>query len=117
MFIINVALGNTSWRLLYKTEDRARLAYELISNPVIENLILDDDFGQQLCAKAAHVYGFMLEDMDKTKMAHVEMALHQARTQGLATKMAQHDPALKAQSTMSPSVLNPMGNGFRAPSN
>ncbi|MFA5897705.1 MAG: hypothetical protein WC829_01200 [Hyphomicrobium sp.] len=114
MFCLNIALGNTSWRLLFKTEDRARLVYEVISNPVIENLILDDDFGQQLCAKVAHIHGFMLEDMDKTKLAHVEMALHQARTQILATKMAQSDQGLRTSSMMQgPAVLNPMNGGFR----
>lgn len=117
MFIINVALGNTSWRLLFKDEVGAGKAVSALctSEPAVE---IADDFGQALFATTKSIHGWMLEDMDKTKMAHVEMALHQARTQGLATKMAQHDPALKAQSNMGgPSVLNPMGNGFRPPSN
>jgi len=116
MFIINVALGNTSWRLLFKDEQGALNALALF-NEEDQIVKVSDDFGQSLETKMSRVHGVMLEDMDKTKMAHVEMALHQARTQGLATKMAQHDPALKAQSTMSPNVLNPMGNGFRPPSN
>ena len=114
MFIINVALGNTSWRLLFKQEDSAKIAFEALTKGA-ERISILDDFGQELSTQPKVVHGVMLEDMDKTKMAHVEMALHQARTQGLATKMAQTDPALKAQSAMSPSVLNPMGNGFRPP--
>jgi len=116
MFIINVALGNTSWRLLFKDEVGLGKGVTALTSGR-PNIEVDDDFGQTLSAKANSIHGFMLEDMDKTKMAHVEMALHQARTQGLATKMAQHDPALKAQSNMSPNVLNPMGSGFRAPTN
>jgi len=118
MFIINVALGNTSWRLLFKEEEKARSAFSFISSePYDTHVKIEDDFGQTFAGNISGIYGVMFEDMDKTKMAHVEMALHQARTQGLATKMAQHDPALKAQSGMSPSVLNPMGNGFRPPAN
>lgn len=116
MFIINVALGNTSWRLLFKDEARAvtasldlTTAWERNADALIS---INDDFGQTIRMRGSAIHGMMTEDMDKTKMAHVEMALHQARTQGLATKMAQTDPALKAQASMSPNVLNPMGNGF-----
>lgn len=114
MFIINVALGNTSWRLLFKEEEKARETFIFInSSPDDFRLRLEDDFGQTFSGYRHNIHGVMLEDMDKTKMAHVEMALHQARTQNLATRMAQHDPALKANSTMGgPSVLNPVGNGF-----
>lgn len=115
MFIINVALGNTSWRLLFKEEGTAVSAYDSAMEAGRELISIVDDFGQHMTASAASIHGVMLEDMDKTKMAHVEMALHQARTQGLATKMAQTDPTLKANAAMSPSVLDPMGNGFMPP--
>ena len=112
MFIINVALGNTSWRLLFKDEEKATHIYKRLTETSSGcPLAVSDDFGQTLYANPSSIHGFMLEDMDKTKMAHVEMALHQARTQSLATKMAQSDPALKAQSSMSPNVISPM-NGF-----
>lgn len=120
MFIVNVALGNTSWRLLFKDEAKALGEFNLICAQLHEAspIKMQDEFGQTFFGNTSAIHGVMFEDMDKTKMAHVEMALHQARTQGLATKMAQHDPALKAQSNMGgPSVLNPMGNGFRPPSN
>lgn len=114
MFCLNIALGNTSWRLLFKNEEPAKCAYALISNPNIENLIIDDDFGQQFCAKVKAIHGFMIEDMDKTKLAHIEMALHQERTRIAATKAAQVDPAIRnAQAAHGPAIINPMGNGFR----
>lgn len=112
MFCLNIALGNTSWRLLYKSEEPTKKAFELISNPIIENLILDDDFGQRFCAKASSIHGFMIEDLDKTKMAHVEMALHQQRTQITAQKMAETDPGLRAARHPGPAIIEPM-NGFR----
>ena len=111
MFCLNVALGNTSWRLLFRDEEKAQEAFSIFVKRYAPQFTVVDDFGQTLVAQAESVHGAMLEDMDKTKMAHVEMALHQARTQNLATKMAQTDPSLKTPA-MGPSVLNPMGNGF-----
>ena len=110
MFCINIALGNTCWRLLFKEEIHAIAAYDLISNPAIENLVLNDDFGQQFCAKVKSIHGFMLEDLDKAKLANVELFLHQQRTQALATKAAQSDPGLRASNLMNgPAMLSPMG--------
>ncbi len=52
----------------------------------------------------------MFEDLDKAKMANVELFLHQQRTQALATKAAQSDPGLRASSAMAgPRMLDPMG--------
>ena len=116
MFIINVALGNTSWRLLFKDEEKARTAFAEMQPRASADIgfIIEDDFGQTLCSTAKAIYGLMFEDMDKTKLAHVEMALHQARTQNLATKMAQSDQSLRASSMMQgPAILNPMNGSFR----
>ena len=42
------------------------------------------------------------------------MALHQARTQNLAQKMGESDPALRAgRMGQGPAIISPMGNGFR----
>ena len=116
MFCLNIALGNTSWRLLFKDAEKAKAAYDnlkpLPMSPA--NIQVEDDFGQTACLSMSSIQGLMLEDMDKTKLAHVEMALHQARTQNLATKMAQSDQGLRASSMMQgPAVLNPMNGGFR----
>ena len=110
MFAVNIALGATVWRLLFKEEAPALEAYRLISEPGIENLMLEDSFGQKFCAKVDAIHGFMLEDMDKAKMANVELFLHQQRVQVLAQKAAQSDPGLRAASMMNgPRVLDPVG--------
>lgn len=110
MFCLNVALGNTSWRLLYKTEQGALAAVALLNVSDIAKLM--DDFGQSLEVKQASIHGHMLEDLDKTKMAHVEMALHQQRTQITAQKMAETDPGLRAARHPGPAIIEPM-NGFQ----
>ena len=109
MFALNIALGNTAWRLLYKDEETARGVFKALQHPNHETgSYIQDDFGQEVVLLA--VTGFMLEDMNKTKMAHVEIALHNARTQALATKTAQADPGLRASSMMNgPSMIDPMG--------
>lgn len=114
MFCLNIALGNVSWRLLFKEEARATLAYELLDRGISPKILLDDDFGQHFGGKLESIHGFMLEDLDKTKLANVEMALHQERTKVMATKLAQSDPGLRADmGRPSPAIISPMGNGSR----
>ena len=111
MFCINVAIGNLCWRLLYKDEDTAKGVFEALQHPNHEaGSLIKDDFGQTAVIKAGNVSAFMLEDMDKAKMANVELFLHQQRVQVMAQKAAQSDPGLRAASMMNgPRVLDPMG--------
>jgi len=53
----------------------------------------------------------MLEDMEKSKLAHIERGLHQARTQAKAQQAATQDPVLKSAAMMrGPAMIDPMGN-------
>ena len=54
-----------------------------------------DDFGQRATIDIKSIHGFMLEDMEQSKLAHIERGLHQARTQARAQQMATADPVLK----------------------
>ena len=111
MFCVNVAIGNTCWRLLYRDEEKAKAAFKLASNLLFtEIVVLEDDFGQKCALQPSAVHGSMFEDLDKAKMANVELFLHQQRVQAMATKAAQSDPGLRAASLMNgPAVLTPMG--------
>lgn len=110
MFALNIALGNTAWRLLFKTEETARVAFAKLEEHSAEEARIEDEFGQTVIVQAGSLHGLLFEDMNKTKMAHVEIALHNARTQALATKTAQADPGLRASSMMNgPSMIDPMG--------
>ena len=112
MYCVNIALGNTVWRLLYRDEEKAKIAFEKTWNHNPNDIIgLEDDFGQQMNFSTAALHGSMFEDLDKAKMANVELFLHQQRVQVMATKAAQSDPGLRAASMMNgPRVLDPMGN-------
>ena len=111
MYCVNIALGNTVWRLLFKDEEKAQAAYMQASNfdPTI-CISVEDDYGQRLSTKMVAVSGVMFEDLDKAKMANVELFLHQQRVQVMATKAAQSDPGLRAASMMNgPRVIDAMG--------
>lgn len=119
MYCVTIALGNTAWRLMFKTEEAATDAYILSMRPDSpENpmgISIQDDFGQRFSARVASIHGVMLEDLDKAKMANVELFLHQQRVQAMATKAAQADPGLRANAMMNgPAILDPMG---RIPTN
>ena len=110
MFCINIALGNTCWRLLYRDEEKAKAAFELTRHRDGAITFIEDDFGQKMYFPLSSLHGSMFEDLDKAKLANVELFLHQQRTQALATKAAQSDPGLRASSLMNgPAMLSPMG--------
>lgn len=115
MYCINVALGSTSWRLLFRDEANAKICFDILDSRNGTDLQLKDDFGQVLVVHVDSMHGVMFEDLDQTKLAHIEMALHQARTQNQAQKAAQSDPMLRAGAHPAggPAIINPMGNGFR----
>ena len=114
MFAVNIALGNTVWRLLFKDEEKAQAAF-IVFNRKVEPIKVEDDFGQICSVERSSIHGVMFEDLDKAKMANVELFLHQQRVQNMAQKAAQSDPGLRASSMMNgPSVLTP---GFPAARN
>lgn len=118
MYCVNVALGNTVWRLLFKDEEKAHKAFSCITesipertDPLAKSLTwkIEDDFGQVVCWSQVSLHACMFEDLEKAKMANVELFLHQQRVQVMAQKAAQSDPGLRAASMMNgPSVLTPL---------
>lgn len=112
MFSLTIAVGNQAWRLLYKNQEDAEKRFEIVKDAVVGVTqgvgFISDDFGQTF---AGRPIGVLLEDLEKMKMAHVEMALHNARTQAMANKAAQSDPGLRANAMMNgPGVIQPMNN-------
>ena len=110
MHSLTLIIGMTAWQLLYKSKETADRATNNVLGP--GELDLTDDFGHRLVCKREAVVGVMFEDMEQTKLAHVERAVHQARTQNLAQQRAQSDPALR-MAMQGPAVLSPGINGGR----
>ena len=111
------------WKLLYREvgeasiqanklcETREKWAGSLPA-PLVE---ITDDFGQLVQISCDSFAGCMLEDLDQSKLAHIEMSLHEAKTRAMATKQAQSDPALRTAGMISGGmpILSPMGPNGR----
>ncbi len=118
MFSLTIVFGPGPmvWTLMFQDQAKAALAAIEIDNTSSENRIhLGDDFGQVVSISRAEIHGSMLEDMEQSRLAHIERALHQARTQAKGAEIADADPVLrqarmKAHGQSMP-ILQPMGNG------
>ena len=108
MFSLAIMIGSGQWRLMFRTEDKALTAVNLLDAALINKRCVQviDEFGQTFSGMPL---GWLLEDMDKSQGAAVELALHNARTQKKATTMAQSDPALKQSMIGQPGIVAPMG--------
>lgn len=119
MHSLTIAFGPTGamWAFLFRTKEAADVAHKdvcLVQGSPGDVVTVSDEFGQTATFMGDRIHGIVLEDLERTKMAHVERALHQARLQAKAQQMAQGDATLKAAQMMSgPAMLSPGGNGFR----
>jgi hypothetical protein len=117
MHLLTVIFGPTPtpWAMLFHKEELAQAAFSTIETAQQSKaayLSITDEFGQRANFTVADIHGFMLEDMEKSKLAHIERGLHQARTQARAQAAAAADPVLKNAAMMQgPPMLSPMGNG------
>ncbi len=112
MYSLSIAIGMMSWRMLYQDEERAKAAYLALKDNTVPTIEIADDYGQIGTFKPMACPALMLEDMDKSKIAEIDLALHRQKLQMLAQKMAAADPAIRAANMGSQMPLvNPMGNG------
>ncbi len=125
MHLLTIVFGPTPtpWALLFKTPEAADKTFidlevakktAIAVEGIAPTISVADDFGQRATLDVKSIHGFMLEDMEQSKLAHIERGLHQARTQARANQMAQGDPVLKNAAMMQgPAMLSPMGNSGR----
>jgi hypothetical protein len=112
MWTIACVVGPASFALLFKTEENAAKAIKICNAGIKGELAqITDDFGQQLVTY--QLQGYLAEDLEQSKLARVEFALHQQRTQLLAQKAAENDTVIRTSRMMQgPAVLDP---GFGMP--
>ena len=111
MWCVTVAVGNIPWALMFKTKEGAERTFHDLTNNSLMDYRADDDYGQTLIVKPHALSGVMCEDMDKSKLAHIERALHHARMQHEGQKLAQADATLR-MGNAGPAILQPgFGNG------
>ena len=112
MFSLTIALRDNPnvWTLLYQKEETARASFRILTAG--QFFEITDDFGQTAFLPTNSHCAALLEDLDKSALAHIERALHNARTNHKANSRAQSDPMLRsANVSRGPDVLQPMVNG------
>jgi hypothetical protein len=114
MFQITLTFGptGTQWALLFQTEEKAVASWQHASLGSSEFLTLEDDFGQTVNIVRKSLYGSMFESLEKSQLAHIEIALHRARLQAKAQQMASADPGLRTLAR-GPAVMTPFEAGNR----
>lgn len=99
MFSLTIVFGPGPmvWTLMFKNHEQSELAQSRLADAKAggEDFHLVDDFGQECTIKSSETHGWMLEDLDQSKFAHIERALHQARTKVTADKLAEADPTIR----------------------
>lgn len=115
MFSLTIVFGPSPvpWVLLFKDEAKARSVLTADAADPSEFFDCVDDFGQQVHLRSSSIHGVMLEDMEQSKLAHIEQGLHRARTQAKAQTLASADPTLRAAQAMggAPMLQPGFGNG------
>ncbi len=118
MFCITIALKDNPavWTLMFQSEEVAKTAWQKYATCTTDGQFsITDDFGQTAAVHHSCVAGAMLEDLDKSMLAHVERGLHNARTQAKAQQQAMSDPVLKTAAMTAqrgPAIYDPQGNGI-----
>jgi hypothetical protein len=121
MYALTIALGGTAmaWKFLFKTQEAADSAYAAATNSVghphtlsapLPTFEVRDDFGQS--AKFTGNVSVLLENLDESRVAHVENALHEMRTRAAIQQRAQGDSSLRFAMNNGPggpAVISPMG--------
>jgi hypothetical protein len=116
MYSLTIAFGDTPamWRLLFKTEEHAIAAHQKASMRGPSEISIVDDFGQTCTLERNRLIGLMLEDLDQSKLAGVEMQMHTWRIQAAAQTRGMAEAELRPLrgAPQGPSVFVPgMGNG------
>ncbi len=103
MFSLTIVFGPGPmvWTLMFKTEERALQAQSglncVLHEQANEIFGIEDDFGQHAIwtLTTLKTASWMLENLEQSRLAHIERALHQARTQAKGAEIADNDPVLK----------------------
>jgi hypothetical protein len=112
MYLITIAISPVAWPLMFQTEDRAKEVLKALREN--EEVDVTDDFGQTVIAYRADIAGIMFEDMNQSRNAHIERALHEGRLRANLQTRAKADPVLRHAQMSGPAMISPMGNGFQS---
>jgi hypothetical protein len=111
MFSLSIIVGPTCWLMMFKKREKLDSAIEHIKNAKSAGtgtIRLTDDYGHTAEIDVVQVYGFLTEDMNESKFAHRDRAIHEAHVRIDIQHAMQTDPKLRtAQMAQGPPILSP----------
>ena len=107
MHSVTVVFGPASLRFMFRSKEKAEALRSFRCDHPTQDLLIDDDFGQHAEIRAASIHGVIIEDMDQSRLAGIELMLHNARIQASAQSRAQSDTQLRA-AHRGPAVISPV---------
>lgn len=109
MFSLSVCFGpqGTTWAFMFKTKESLEKAIEKFPHTVPA---VADDFGQIATFEPKSIHSYIIEDMNLSKLAHQERAVHMERMKAAVTQQVQTDPSLRAaRNGGGPAIVTPFG--------
>jgi hypothetical protein len=107
MFSISIAMGRGTpvvWALLYRTKEKA-LEASLKLHESQGEISLNDEFGQTIHVVKANVVGILTEDLEQSRVAHLERAIHEQKIRAAVGTRMRSDPAFRDITPAGPAVL------------
>lgn len=107
MFSLTIVFGPGPmvWTLLFKDRESINSQVNQLEESGIKFVEVADDFSQCAVINKEQLHGWMAEDLEQSRLAHIERALHQARTQAKGAEIADSDPVLKQSRRRSQSEM------------
>ncbi len=109
MYTISLSAGQAMWKLVYKERPEEQIAslrafqdqqhfHQQLAGQ--KSITLSDDFGQEATIAAGSLNAVLVEDLDLSQEAMIQLGIHQQITQLKYNQRAQSNPTLKSARTL-----------------
>lgn len=103
MYSLTIVFGPAAWQFMFRTPEKLETFKQFRANNPAQDVIIDDDFGQHAEIKAASIHGIQIENLEETRIVHIERAVHQGKIQRDAQQRFSREPGVRVP------VLDPVG--------
>ena len=81
MYSLTIVHGGASWRFMFRAKSDVDKFRGFRAAAAAQDLIIDDDFGQHAEIRTSDISGIQIEDMEQSRLAHMEGMVWNARIQ------------------------------------
>lgn len=114
MFSLSIAVGRTQpivWTLMFRTKKAADDAISMLRDAA-GDISLTDEFGQTFDGAKTDIVASMFEDLEQSRLAHVERTLQVELIKAAVITRMRGNPAFNSLTGAGPAMLQPMMNGM-----